>query len=173
MLWTQGGFALLKSLYRPLPIMYLPLTTNTFPSLQTPVRAFILPHLLLRLLQLARKFQDKRKCDSLEPLSVLLLTTLPWPGSSKDNHKCRYKTPRVQDRVVSKEPTKNTWGSKSWEQLSSKLSQHSGKSCLISSFVFWTPLNENRPVRVVYPRSLQFRKCAVRFINPTENPIID
>lgn len=64
----------------------------SFTSL--PVRAFLLPHvlLLLLLLKLAREFQVKRKWDSLEPLSILFCTTLSRLARPKDSHRCGYKT---------------------------------------------------------------------------------
>lgn len=70
----------------------LPLTTNTFPSLQRPVRIF-----LFLLPKLARKFQIKRKCASLEPL----LRSPGWVDKRTiTNVAIKH---RVQYRVVSKE----------------------------------------------------------------------
>lgn len=61
----------------------------SFTSL--PVRTFLLPHVLL-LLKLARKFQVKRKWDSLEPLPILFCTTLSRLDRPKDSHRCGHKT---------------------------------------------------------------------------------
>lgn len=146
---------------RLLPVMYLSLTTNTFPS----------PQDFLLLMKPARKFQPKRKYNSHEPL---LLTTLSWLGRSKDNHRHRYtsKTLRVQYRTTSKESLPKTHEAVSAVRIYFPSCPNTLWKALTSSFVFWTALDKNILGRITYPRSLQFRKWAVCFTNPGETLIV-